>query len=440
VPCGMLRKPNLACFGLVLILVCGQAQGAALSQEQVLKQWYELVLKLVRHTATYSPPLASRNFAYLGVTSYEAVASGDKKMKTLAGQLHGLKDVPQREAGKTYDEVVVLNAALGQGLQLYFSNTGPSGQNALRSHLKRLNKQVSKGVAKQVAKRSHAYGQRLAQHIFAWSMSDGGAKIANMGFPLKYALKSGAGHWVPTNQLGLQQVPLLPDWGKNRPFAMPTDMPCELPSPPAYSEDNTSAFFSQALEVKDVRANLTDDQIAIAKFWSDDPMLSVTPPGHWISILLQLSEREDLPVSKTAEGLALLGVATADAFIGCWHSKYEYNLLRPVTYIRKLIDPKWEPLLITPPFPEYPSGHSVQSGAAARVMEKMFGSDTAFEDATYVDDGIPARKYANFKAAADEASMSRLYGGIHFRAAMVDGLLQGRCIGTYAAKLQTIQP
>jgi hypothetical protein len=436
----MRRKLNLACFGLALILICGQAQGAALSQEQVLQQWYELVLKLVRHTATYSPPLASRNFAYLGVTSYEAVASGDKKMKTLAGQLNGLHDMPQREAGKNYDNAVVLNAALGQALQLYFSNTGPSGQNALRARLKQLNKEVSRGLAKQVAKRSQAFGEKLAQHIYVWSLSDGGARIENMGFPLKYELKNRPGQWVPTNQLGIQQVPLLPDWGKNRPFAIPTDMPCNLPSPPHYSEDKASEFYRQALEVKDVRASLTDDQIAIARFWSDDPMLSVTPPGHWISILLQISERDHLPASKTAEGLALLGVATADAFIGCWHSKYEYNLLRPVTYIRKLIDPKWEPLLITPPFPEYPSGHSVQSGAAAQVMEKLFGNNTAYEDATYVADGIPARNYPNFKAAAEEAAKSRLYGGIHFRAAIVDGLAQGRCIGNYAANLVTVQP
>jgi PAP2 superfamily len=436
----MLHNFRLACFCLALILGCGQAQAAALSQEQVLQQWYELVLKLVRHTATYSPPLASRNFAYLGVTSYEAVASGDKKLKSLAGQLHGLKELPQRDAGKTYDEAIVLNAALGRSLQLFFSNTGPSGQNALRANLKMLNSKASLGVAKHVTRRSNAYGEKLADHIYAWSLSDGGARIKNMGFPLEYSLKQGKNQWVPTNQLGLQQVPLLPEWGKNRPFAMPADLPCKLPPPPPYSEDKTSEFYRQAMEVKDVRANLTDDQIAIAKFWSDDPMLSVTPPGHWISILLQLSQREHLPASKTAEGLARLGVATADAFIGCWHSKYEYNLLRPVTYIRKVMDPKWEPLLITPPFPEYPSGHSVQSGAAAEVLEKMIGSNTPFDDATYVADGIPARKYPNFKAAAEEAAKSRLYGGIHFNAAIVDGLVQGKCIGTFAANLQTVQP
>jgi PAP2 superfamily len=436
----MPRKLKFASFGLALLLVCGHAHGAALSQEQVLRQWYGLVLKLVRHTATYSPPVASRSFAYLGVTSYEAIASGNTQLKSLAGQLHGLETLPARANGQIYDEAIVLNAALGQSLLLYFSNTGPSGQNALRARLKQMDGQVSGGVAKPVARRSKAYGELLAKRVYAWSQSDGGAKIESMGFPANTPLAKGPGQWAPTNQLGLQQVPLLPDWGKNRPFAMPVDMPCKLSAPPAYSEDKNSEFFRQALEVKETRAALTREQIGIARFWSDDPMLSVTPPGHWVSILLQLSMRENLPASKTAEALARLGVATADAFIGCWRAKYQYNLLRPVTFIRKQMDPKWEPLLITPPFPEYPSGHSVQSAAAAQVLEKMFGADYAFEDATYEEDGIPARKYASFKAAADEAAMSRLYGGIHFRAAIMDGLSQGRCIGGFAANLQTVQP
>ncbi len=436
----MLRKLKFARafagLGLAFILMCCQVQAAALTQEQVLRQWYELVLKLVRHTATYSPPVASRNFAYLGITSYEAIASGDKRLKSLVGQLSGLEVLPTRAQGQAYDELIVLNAALGESLQLHFSNTGPSGQNALRAHLKQLDAEVSHGVAKQVARRSKAFGVLLAQSIYAWSESDGGAKIENMGFPLSYALTKGQDQWVPTNQQGLQQVPLLPEWGANRLFAMPANAACKLPGPPAYSEDENSEFFRQALETRDAREALSPEQITIARFWSDDPMLSVTPPGHWISIVLQISDREHLSAARTAEALARLGVATADAFIGCWHAKYQFNLLRPVTYIRKFMDPKFDPLLITPPFPEYPSGHSVQSGAAEQVLEKMFGANFAFDDATYVDDGIAPRKFASFKAAANEAAMSRLYGGIHFRAAIIDGLEQGRCIGRFAAALQ----
>ena len=133
----------------------------------------------------------------------------------------------------------------------------------------------------------------------------------------------------------------------------------------------------------------------------------------------------------------LLGVALADSFIGCWNAKFKYDLVRPVTYIRRLIDAKWEPPLITPPFPEYPSGHSTQSGAAAVVLTGLLGEDFAFEDRTHEADGLPARSFASFWAAAEEAGISRLYGGIHFRAAIVNGLDQGRCVGAYVNALKT---
>jgi membrane-associated phospholipid phosphatase len=168
-------------------------------------------------------------------------------------------------------------------------------------------------------------------------------------------------------------------------------------------------------------------------------MLSTTPPGHWISIALQIIRRDNLSLERGTDVLARLGIAVADAFIGCWHDKFRYDLLRPVTYIRRLIDPKWESLLITPPFPEYPSGHSTQSGAAATVLTAVLGEGFAFEDATLVPEGMPTRRFASFWQAAEEAGLSRLYGGIHFRAAIVQGLAQGRCIGAYAAALRTLR-
>jgi membrane-associated phospholipid phosphatase len=166
-------------------------------------------------------------------------------------------------------------------------------------------------------------------------------------------------------------------------------------------------------------------------------MLSPTPPGHWISIALQIIERDKLNMNKSVDVLARLGVGMADAFIGCWNGKYQYNLLRPITYIRKVIDPNWDTLINTPPFPEYPSGHSTQSGAAAFVLTKFFGENFVFDDATHIKDNIKPRSFPSFDAAAQEAGISRLYGGIHYRAAIEDGLDQGRCIGAYANALKT---
>jgi PAP2 superfamily len=421
----------LACQGVSSALA-----GSARPQE-VLIAWYKLSLELVRHTPTYSPPVASRTFGYLGVTAFEAAAGGSDGLRSLAGQLNGLADLPTREKGQVYDEAAVIQAAMAAAAKDLFGNTGPTGQRVLSRLEDRLRAEASDGVPADVLSRSEAYGKAVAARVLEWSRSDGGANIENMGFPLDYALAKGPANWVPTSLIAQQQKPLLPNWGKNRPFAMPNGAQCKLPAPPYYSEDKDSEFFKQALEVFETKKKITPEQRAIARFWSDDPMLSPTPPGHWISIALQIFERDRISFDKSAEVLALLGIAEADAFIGCWNVKFQYDLLRPVTYIRRLMDPKWEPLLNTPPFPEYPSGHSVQSAAAAEVLTKLFGDNFAFEDATHQKDGLKPRAFASFRAAAEEAGISRLYGGIHYRAAIERGLEQGRCIAAFANALQT---
>ncbi len=405
--------------------------------EAVLRTWYKLVLELVRHTATYSPPVASRAFAYLGVTAFEAAASGNPKLRSLQGQLNGLDPLPTRAAGVPYDEGVVINAAMRTAVESFFSNTGPTGQRAMGALGSKLSAEVAANLPQEVVARSEAHGRAIADHIIAWSASDGGAVIENMGFPYEYTLTAGPGHWVPTSPIKQQQVPLLPSWGNNRAFAMRDGAACPLPPPPAYSEDVASAFYKEAFEVYETVKTLTPEQRDIARFWSDDPMLSPTPPGHWLVIALSVLEAENADLERSADLLARLGVTLADAFIACWKSKFEFDLVRPITYIRRVIDPKWEAILITPPFPEYPSGHSTQSGAAATVLTAFFGENFAFVDTTHERDGMESRAFPSFWAAADEAGLSRLYGGIHFRAAIERGLEQGRCVGNATNALQT---
>ena len=430
-----MRLGRVVMAGVLFVVLALPVQASA-SPEKVMGLWYRLVLELVRHTPTYTPPVASRSFAYLGVATYEAVASGSPDLLTLAGQLNGLAPVPPRPAG-VYDEAVVVQAVMAASVQAFFANTGPTGQRALGAMQAKLSAEVAEGVPADVVTRSSAYGQVVAAHVLAWSATDGGAVIDNLGFPYDPALGEGPSHWVPTTLVRLQQAPLLPDWGRNRTFAMPDGATCPVPPHPAYSEDPGSDFYREAMEVYTAKAALTPEQIQIARSWSDDPMLSTTPPGHWVSIARQVLERDAVPLDRQAEVMALLGVGLADAFIGCWDAKFKYDLLRPVTYIRRLIDPKWEPLLITPPFPEFPSGHSTQSGAAAVILTDLFGAEFGFEDHTMAPDGLAPRSFASFHAAAEEAGISRLYGGIHFRAAIVLGLEQGRCIGAYTVALNT---
>ena len=421
---------------VALLPLTAEADARADQAETILSTWYHLTLELVRHTPTYTPPVASRTLAYMGVAAYQSVASGDPTLQTLAGQLNGLTTLPARDATLTYDTAVILDAALGTLVRDLFANTGPTGHHAMDSLTAKLDADAAAGLDPATVKASTTYGQTLATAILQWSQNDGGATIDNMGFPRAYTLIPEPGHWIPTSKIVLQQAPLLPDWGKNRPFAAPAGA-CPVTPPPPYSEDKTSPFFKDAQEVYDVSRALTDDQKLIARFWSDDAMLSYTPPGHWIAILDQVAAERNLPMEAHVDALARTSIAMADAFIATWAAKYQYDTVRPITYIRKTIDPKWDPMLNTPPFPEYPSGHSTQSAAAAEVLTAVFGDAYAFTDESPAPDGIPQRSFASFRAAADEAAISRLYGGIHFRPAIEQGQLQGRCVAAFAIALKT---
>ena len=432
---------QLATFGAALLLGWTMVGGALAADRptagQILRDWYYLMNELVRHTATYSPPVASRNFGYIGVTVFEAAVGGSDKLTSLVGQLQGLESVPARQSGLEYDETIIVNAALSDAIVYYFGNTGPTGQRSIKAAQKKWRELVIDGMPQDVVARSEAFGQEMAGAIFNWSLEDGGAEIINMGFPLEWDLPKGEDKWVPTSLVQQQQLPLLPDWGNVRTFAMPSGATCPTPGNPPYSVDPASDFYKEALEVYDTVKAATPEQIAIARFWSDDPMLSMTPPGHWVSIALQVAEQADLPLDENVDLLARMGIAMADAFIGCWSAKFEYNLLRPITYIKRVIDPKWEPVLNTPPFPEYPSGHSTVSGAMDAVMTAFFGDNYSFEDRTGSPDGRNPRTFKSFHEAAEEAGISRLYGGIHFHSAIVDGLDQGRCIAAYTIALKT---
>ncbi len=396
---------------------------------RVATQWYTLMLDLTRHTATYSPPVAARTFAYVGLTMHELVAVNSKTLRSLEGQVQGFRGITKPDPKQKYNNAAVLHGAFSSSMEALYGNTGPTGQRVLTIVKNRIAQDLAKSMPQDVLERSLNYGRLAAQQILEFAKTDGGATISNLGFPLTYPKATKPEQWVPTAALGMQQTPLLPAWGNNRPLVMKTGNDCPLPAPPTYSSEKDSAFYKEALEVYNTVKNISPEQKKIARFWSDDPMLTITPPGHWISIALNLALDKNLGLEQFAELQARVGLAVNDAFIGCWHTKYIYNLLRPSTYIRRHIDSTFETILLIPPFPEYPSGHSTQSSAAASVLTTFFGEKYAFTDRTGSDNGLEPRSYKSFTEAANEAGISRLYGGIHFRAAIEQGLEQGRCIG-----------
>jgi hypothetical protein len=384
------------------------------------------VLRLIASTPGFTPPVASRLLAYFGVVLYESLWPGMGGYRTLNGLFPGFPVLPTTPRSGLHWPTVA-NHALGTIVSalLPAASTGRGVVDALVDEIDR-----GHSIPGPLRRRSIERGVDVAEAVRRWAAHDGGHEGHLHNFPPGYQTPTGPGLWEPTPP-GFQSVPLQPFWGDNRRFA---DKSCAVPSPPSYSNQPDSEFFAYAAEVYDTSLTLTPEQKAIAVFWADDPG-TLTPPGHSVSMLRQVIEAEDASLEIASEAYLRVGCALADAFIQCWKTKYQWNLLRPVTFIRANIDPEWRSLVTTPPFPEYSSGHSTQSAAWAEVMTAVFGDGYRFTDHAHDELGLPPRSFTSFSHAAHEAAESRLYGGIHYRFGNQNGLDAGICIGTAAAQL-----
>lgn len=425
----------LAFVALLTVPTSAQSPSADQYSGDIAVDWFELQLELAQSTPGFTPPVVSRAFAYSGVTLYEAIVPGMQGYQSLAGQLNGLKELPQPIAGVDYDWRVVANSALYEIVHYMYFNTSEANFAKMEALYNSWHSTLADEVDTSVMEASLTQGRVVANAILIWSLSDGGYQGQLSNFPASYMPPAGDGLWVPTPRPnGKPLAAMQPFWGNNRTFAVDKEEQCYLEPPPAYSEEQGTAFYAEAIEVYETVRNLTEEQNEIALFWADDPGTTPTPPGHSISITNQVLQQENATLNIAAETYAKVGMSQADAFILGWYYKYHYNLIRPITYIQNLIDPTWNtPIItdpvVTPPFPEYPSGHSVQSGASAQVLTDLFGRDYAFDDRTHVSRGLEPRSFDSFYAFADEAAISRLYGGIHFRAAIELGVENGKCIG-----------
>ena len=398
----------------------------------VATAWFDLYLYLIQQTEGFTPPVAARALGYAGVTLYEALVPGLSDHRSLVGQLHELTALPQPVAGHRYHWPTVANRAMATLAHEFFSNATRDNKALIDGLHDQLLLTWQDASDAATLTRSTDYGAAVAEAIYQWSMRDGGHKGQLENFPLDFLPTTGAGQWRPTPPK-FQQTPLQPYWGDNRTFVLGEEA-CEPPPPPAYSEEQGSPFYQQAAEVYQTVRNLTPAQRTIALYWADDPGRTITPPGHSVALATQVLIEQDASLALAAETYAKVGIAVADAFIGCWQTKFKYNLVRPLSYIQQVLDPTWNiPQLTdpvtTPPFPEYTSGHSVQSAATAVVLTSLFGEHYRITDHTQDKRGFLPRTFASFDELAAEAALSRLYGGIHYRAAIEAGLVQGRCIG-----------
>ena len=393
---------------------------------EIASRWFELLYDVVKAERT-TPPAASRIYGISAVALYESIVVGTNENLSLVGQLNGLTSVPHPKRNKKHHWPTVANTVLANTIRGLYPTISQPSLTAINNLERIFAALYQADTPRPEYERSVSLGQEVASAILSWSSTDGFSIFNNC----PYVPTPVPGAWEPTPP-AFNPNPLQPCWGQLRPMVLTSGGECPAQGHPPFSTAVSSDFYAAALEVYNVGLGLTTEQKRIADYWSDNPGATGTPPGHWITIMSQIARNDQLSLARAAEGYARVGIAVHDAFIACWNAKYLYNLQRPVTYINDNIDASWRPYIVTPNFPTYTSGHSTQSGAAAKVLTDMFGIKR-FTDTTHRDHRLAPpqqpRTFSSFDEAAAEAAISRLYGGIHFSFDNDDGLAAGQCIG-----------
>jgi len=379
-----------------------------------------------------NPPQAARVYAYSSVAAYEAARPGHPAQLSLAGQLNGLTRPPEPQSGVEYSfPVAAIHAFLTVGRAMTFSR---DRMDSLRTAFEERLRQT--GIPAAVFERSIAYGDTVAKHILAWASQD--HYLQTRGYP-KYTVTTQPGRWRPTPPAYMDAVE--PHWTDIRPFVLDSSSQFRPKPPLRFDMKAGSPFYRQVSEVYETGKRLTEEQRAIAAFWDCNPFVmnvqghtmfatkKISPGGHWMGIAGQAARKAHADFMRSAQAYARTAIALADGFLSVWDEKYRSNLIRPETVINQYLDESWQPFLQTPPFPEYTSGHSGISTAAATVLTDEFGDGFAFTDSVEIAYGLPPRTFTSFQQAGAEAAISRLYGGIHYRMAIEEGIGQGRRVG-----------
>lgn len=385
----------------------------------------------------FTPPVCSRIYVYPNIAAYEVYAATEPTMPSFAGNLKALKSVPQPDDYTSIYFPLASNIAFSTVAKpLVYSMEKITAEEE-----KYLNEIEKTGIPKNVIEQSIAYGRTVGEHILNWANQDGYLERTALS---QYVLQETPGAWKPTPPDYMPAIE--PHWNTLRTFVLDSVPQFPPAEPTAFATKKSTQFYKESMEVYETVNQLKEEDIAIAKFWDCNPNVShtkghlmffdqkISPGGHWISIAGIAVEKKQLGLKETAKVFALTSIALADAFISCWDAKYRTSVIRPETYINEHIDSDWKPILQTPAFPEYTSGHSVISSAAAVMLTDLLGDNFAFTDSTEVAYGLPIREFNSFLEASEEAAISRLYGGIHYMPAITNGVAQGKAIGTFISR------
>jgi hypothetical protein len=382
-----------------------------------------------------NPPLAARFFSYACLAGYEVVAQNDTAFHPMYGLLNGYPSIAKPIISGDYSyQLTAILAMLETAKKMQ-----PSGKVLDDFEVKYLDSCQNAGFSKQIIDNSLKYAQEISQQILKYAKADGYNKISN--FP-RYTPVTAEGSWYPTPPGYM--TPVEPYFNTIRSFTLDSAAQFKPEPPSAFSKDKKSTFFQLMRAV--YQEKLPPEHQEIAAFWDCNPfalqdnghllvgMKKISPGAHWMGIAGLACETDKASFGKTLQVHTVLAMGLMDAFLCCWDEKYRSNRIRPETAIRKYIDPNWKPFLQTPPFPEYLSGHSTISSTAAVILSHYFGENFRYDDTVEERFGLKSRSFNSFKQAAEEAGISRFYGGIHFMDAITNGQKQGQLIGSHVVK------
>ncbi len=402
--------------------------------------WIKMQQRLLVGTPGILPHVAGRTYAYVGLTMYESMAPGMRDYQSIASQLNGNLTVPAADKRNKYHWPASANSAIASILRNLLPHTTPALLKAVDSLETDFNTKFQEVTDGETLQRSIEFGRDMAAVIFEWSKTDGGHEAYKSPFSDTYVPPTGPGKWVATGEFPFSQ-PVYPYWGNNRTFIPGLAEATQPSPPPPYSEEPGSAFYNAVNEIYSMSQNLTREDSMTAKFWGyelirDDDAREYDDVSHAANIATQMIVLKKLSLEDAAVLYCKQSLAVNEGGISCVRTKFHYNLLRPITYIRTVLGhAKWLPVIHTPPFPEYTSAHAVISMASAAVLEDKFGKDFQFTDHSF-DKTYGSRSFDSFEDYAKEAALSRLQAGIHYRFAMDEGLKQGRQVAALIRKLR----
>lgn len=436
---------RISCILIVLGLLSGcagrtekQVRFSSRHISQVLDRMTDLMVQDVTN-----PPLAARFFSYACLAGYEVVSQHDTACQSLYGVLNKYPRIsrPDTIRGYSYQLSAIL-AMMETARKLQ-----PSGPAFERYRQAFLDSCRREGVAEEMISSSLAYAGVVSQQILAYAKADKYNQTSN--YP-RYTPSQQEGYWYPTPPAFF--APVEPYFNTVRSFTLDTCTQFKPAPPVAFSREKSSAFYRLLEAGYRQGLNLSREQREIAAFWDCNPfalqanghlmtgMKKISPGAHWLGITGIACKKAGVDFSRAMKVHTQVSIALMDGFIACWDEKFRSNRIRPETAIRRYIDPNWKPFLQTPPFPEYLSGHSTISAAAAVVLTHYFGDNFSYTDTVEERFQLPARKFSSFQQAAIEAGLSRFYGGIHFMDAIDQGRTQGLQVGEWVLHKVAARP